>query len=106
MTNYLKNLPFFFYFFLLTEKNLIGSVPNAGPISREMAVVGTGLVVRAAPAFLSPAIHGSEDADDGIGSVRGKGTSNGRSTVKRTDANHGPMGEGITVPISWRGDTK
>jgi len=67
MTNYLKNLPFFFYFFLLTETNLIGSVPNAGPISREMAVVGTGLVVRAAPAFLSPAIHGSEDADDGIG---------------------------------------
>ena len=46
-----------------------------------MAVVCTGFVVRAAPApaSLSPAIHGSEDADDGIGYVRGKGTSNGRT---------------------------
>jgi len=34
MTNYLKNLLFFFcYVFLLTETNLVGSVPNAGPIS-------------------------------------------------------------------------
>ena len=39
MTNYLKNLPFFFYFFLLTETNLIGSVPNAGPIFRNPDVV-------------------------------------------------------------------
>jgi len=42
MTNYLKNLPFFFYIFLLTETNLIGSVPNAGPISLnpDVAIVG------------------------------------------------------------------
>ena len=33
MTNYLKYLPFFFYVFLLTDTNLIGSLPIAGPIS-------------------------------------------------------------------------
>ena len=33
ITNYLKYLSFFFYVFLLTDTNLIGSVPNAGPIS-------------------------------------------------------------------------
>jgi hypothetical protein len=39
MTNYLKNLPLFFYVFLLTETNLVGSVPNSGPISWNPDVV-------------------------------------------------------------------
>jgi len=38
MTNYLKYLPFF-YVFLLTDTNFIGSLLNAGPISRAPDVV-------------------------------------------------------------------
>ena len=38
-TNYLKYMPFFFYVFLLTDTNLIGFLPNAGPISRTPDVV-------------------------------------------------------------------
>jgi len=39
MTNYVKYHPFLFYVFLLTGTNLIGSVPNSGPISGTPDVV-------------------------------------------------------------------